>query len=86
MGSRSIDPLWPPSTRRKTHVTHHAVGRADRVTPKILDVRKVLVSPLAIGQPDWLGQLLPVSLTKAQVEKSPDIDTKKTVSRQQEAT
>ncbi len=47
--------------------------------------RKVLISPLAIGHPDWAGQLLPVSLTKAQVEKSPDIDTRKPVSRQDEA-
>ena len=50
-----------------------------------LSGRKVLISPLALGHPDWLGQLLPVSLTKAQVEKSPDIDTRKPVSRQQEA-
>ena len=50
-----------------------------------LSGRKVLISPLAIGHPDWLGQLLPVSLTKTQVEKSPEIDTKKPVSRQQEA-
>ena len=50
-----------------------------------LSGRKVLISPLAIGHPDWLGQLLPVSLTKVQVEKSPDIDTRKPVSRQQEA-
>jgi sporulation protein YlmC with PRC-barrel domain len=47
--------------------------------------RKVLISPLAIGHPDWMGQLLPVSLTKAQVEKSPDIDTRKPVSRRHEA-
>ena len=51
-----------------------------------LSGRKVLISPLAIGHPDWLAQLLPVSLTKAQVENSPDIDTRKPVSRQQEAT
>jgi PRC-barrel domain len=50
-----------------------------------LSGRKVLISPLAIGHPDWLGQVLPVSLTKAQVEKSPDIDTRKPVSRQHEA-
>ena len=50
-----------------------------------LSGRKVLISPLAVGHPDWLGQLLPVSLTKAQVEKSPDIDTQRPVSRQQEA-
>jgi sporulation protein YlmC with PRC-barrel domain len=50
-----------------------------------LSGRKVLISPLAIGHPDWMGQLLPVSLTKAQVKKSPDIDTSKPVSRQHEA-
>lgn len=50
-----------------------------------LSGRKVLISPAAIGRPDWLGQLLPVSLTKSQVEKSPDIDTRKPVSRQHEA-
>lgn len=51
-----------------------------------LSGRKVLISPLAlaIGLPDWMGQQLPVSLTKAQVEGSPDIDTRKPVSRQHE--
>ncbi len=49
-----------------------------------LSGRKVLISPLAIGRPDWLGQQLPVSLTKAQIERSPDIDTRKPVSRQYE--
>ena len=47
--------------------------------------RRVLISPIAIGHPDGLDQRLPVSLTKAQVENSPDIDTQKPVSRQQEA-
>ena len=50
-----------------------------------LSGRKVLISPIAIGHPDWMGQLLPVSLTKSQIEKSPDIDTRKPVSRQHEA-
>ena len=50
-----------------------------------LSGRKVLISPVAIGHPDWLHQVLPVSLTKAQVEKSPDIDTRRPVSRQHEA-
>ena len=50
-----------------------------------LSGRKVLVSPLAIGHPDWLARFLPVSLTKTQVETSPDIDTRKPVSRQHEA-
>jgi hypothetical protein len=47
--------------------------------------RKVLISPLALGHPDWMGQQLPVSLTMAQVQRSPDIDTRKPVSRQHEA-
>jgi len=50
-----------------------------------LSGRQVLVSPLAIGHPDWMGRFLPVALTKAQVEHSPDIDTRKPVSRQHEA-
>src|SRR3954464_11269821 len=50
-----------------------------------LSGRKVLISPMAIGSPDWIIQQLPVSLTKAQVTRSPDIDTRKPVSRQHEA-
>lgn len=54
-------------------------------TGKWLSGRKVLISPLAIGPPDSMTRVLPVSLTKAQVEGSPDIDTRKPVSRQHEA-
>src|SRR5688572_30756225 len=50
-----------------------------------LSGRKVLISPYAIGLPNWDGRELPVRLTKAQVEGSPDIDTQKPVSRQHEA-
>jgi sporulation protein YlmC with PRC-barrel domain len=46
--------------------------------------RLVLVSPIAIGGMDWEGKRLDVRLTKSQVEKSPNIDTRKTVSRQHE--
>jgi hypothetical protein len=46
--------------------------------------RKVLISPIAIGQPDWAEKILPVSITRSQVNDSPDIDTEKPVSRQQE--
>lgn len=46
--------------------------------------RKVLISPIAIGQPNWTEKVLPVSITKAQVRDSPDIDTEKPVSRQHE--
>ena len=34
--------------------------------------------------PDWEAHVLPVSITKAQVEASPDIDTAQPVSRQHE--
>jgi sporulation protein YlmC with PRC-barrel domain len=54
-------------------------------TGKWLSGRKVLISPVAIGSPDWMIQELPVSLTKAQVKRSPNIDTRKPVSRQREA-
>jgi hypothetical protein len=50
-----------------------------------LSGRKVLISPHAMGRPDWMARVLPVSLTKAQVQHSPDIDTDKPVSRQHEA-
>ena len=46
--------------------------------------RKVLVSPMTFGQPDWSERTLPVSITKQQVKDSPDIDTDKPVSRQHE--
>lgn len=47
--------------------------------------RKVLISPRAFGEPEWHAKVLPVSLTKTQVQHSPDIDTNKPVSRQHEA-
>lgn len=46
--------------------------------------RKVLISPHAIGRPDWAVQQLPVSLTRAQVADSPEWNTKMPVSRQYE--
>lgn len=49
-----------------------------------LSSRKVLISPIAIGDPDRTGKTLPVSITKEQVKNSPDIDTDKPVSRQHE--
>lgn len=33
-----------------------------------LSSRKVLVSPIAAGKPDWVHKLLPVSLTRQQVK------------------
>ena len=49
-----------------------------------LSSREVLVSPIAIGQPNSTDKLLPASITKEQVKNSPDIDTMKPVSRQHE--
>jgi hypothetical protein len=49
-----------------------------------LSGRRVLISPVALGKADWHNRRLPVNLTRQQVENSPDIDTEKPVSRQQE--
>jgi hypothetical protein len=46
--------------------------------------RKVLISPMSIGHPDWAEKTLPVLITAEQVKSSPDIDTDKPVSRQHE--
>jgi len=46
--------------------------------------RKVLLSPHAFGRLDPAGKLLPVNLTRKQIEDSPSIDTHKPVSRQYE--
>jgi len=49
-----------------------------------LSGRKVLISPISMGHPDWRDKILSVWLTKEQVKNSPDIDTEKPVSRQHE--
>jgi hypothetical protein len=46
--------------------------------------REVLISPVAIGQPNANEKLLPATISKEQIRNSPDIDTKKPVSRQHE--
>ena len=46
--------------------------------------RQVLISPISIINIDWESRRLDVSLTKRQVEGSPDIDTHRPVSRQHE--
>lgn len=46
--------------------------------------RKVLISPMSIGHPDWDHKSLPVAISRDQVRGSPDIDTDRPVSRQQE--
>ncbi|MEO7938351.1 MAG: PRC-barrel domain-containing protein [Burkholderiaceae bacterium] len=49
-----------------------------------LSSKKVLISPIAIGNPDWAKRLLPVSITKEQVRNSPNFDSEKPVTRQHE--
>jgi hypothetical protein len=46
--------------------------------------RRVLISPMSIGQPNWTEKLLPATITQDQVKNAPDIDTDKPVSRQHE--
>ncbi len=47
--------------------------------------RLVLISPISvIGQPDWQAKRIHVSLTRAQVQKSPTLDAHLPVSRQHE--
>jgi len=50
-----------------------------------LSGRDVLISPISIIRTDWPAKRLDVTLTKKQVEHSPDIDTHQPVSRQHEA-
>lgn len=47
--------------------------------------RHVLVSPQAMRGVNWAGEVLQINLTRQQIENSPDIDTAKPVTRQQEA-
>jgi hypothetical protein len=46
--------------------------------------RKVLISPIAVGEPDWASGQLPVGMTREEIEKSPGLDTDAPVSRQYE--
>jgi sporulation protein YlmC with PRC-barrel domain len=46
--------------------------------------RRVLITNMVIGEPDWDTQSFPVNLTKEEIRNSPDIDTQLPVSRQEE--
>jgi uncharacterized protein YrrD len=46
--------------------------------------RRTLISPMAMGIPNWSEKLIPAALTQEQVKNAPDIDTDKPVSRQHE--
>jgi len=53
-------------------------------TGKWLTGRKVLVSPISLGEPDWDSRLLPVRLKKKQIEAAPGLNEDAPVSRQHE--
>jgi uncharacterized protein YrrD len=50
-----------------------------------LSQRRVLISPIALGAPNWADECFPVAVTQSQVSSSPSIDTDKPVSRQHES-
>ena len=54
-------------------------------TGKWLPGRKVLISPISLGEPDWNSRLFPLKLTKEQIENSPSLDSDAPVSRQFES-
>jgi len=47
--------------------------------------RRVLISPVSLGQPDWMKNAFPVALTRDEIMNSPGLDSDKPVSRQQES-
>jgi len=53
-------------------------------TRRWLPGRKVLVSPIALGRPDWESRRFPVKLTREQIEASPPLDEQAPVSRRYE--
>ena len=46
--------------------------------------RDNFATPIAINNPDWVQQRLPVSITKEQVKNSRDFDSEEPVTRQHE--
>lgn len=60
---------------------HWAVRYMVADTGKWLVGKKVLISPISFGEPDWAAEVFPVRLTKQQIEESPDLDEDAPVSR-----
>ncbi len=53
-------------------------------TRKWLPGRKVLISPISLGEPEWESKRFPVNLTIEQIENSPPLEDDEPVSRQYE--
>lgn len=47
-----------------------------------LSGRRVLISPISLGTPNWEYKSFPVELTMAEIEDSPELDTDAPISRQ----
>lgn len=54
-------------------------------TAKWLPGRKVLISPVALGSPDWASHRFPVELTRDKIKNAPSLDEDASVSRQYQA-
>ncbi|MFP4087114.1 MAG: hypothetical protein ACLFUL_10015 [Desulfobacteraceae bacterium] len=53
-------------------------------THKWLPGRKVLISPIAVGTPDWERKYIPVKMPRSKIESSPPLDSNAPVSRRYE--
>jgi len=53
-------------------------------TGKWLSGRRVLISPISLGRPDWRSGRLPVKLSRDKIKGSPPLETDQPVSRQYE--
>lgn len=64
--------------------THWTVRWMVADTGNWLPGKKVLVSPIALGEPDWNTRLFPVRMTREEVEQAPHLDADAPVSRKYE--
>lgn len=53
-------------------------------TGKWIPDKRVLISPLSLGEPNWESKRLPIRLTQEQVKKAPSLSWDEPVSRQHE--
>ena len=53
-------------------------------TGKWLPGKKVLVSPISLGEPDWDSRRFPVKINKKEIEEAPELDEDAPVSREYE--
>lgn len=49
-----------------------------------LSARKVLISPISLGEPNWISRIFPVHMTKDEIEKAPGLHTDEPVSKEYE--